>query len=144
MMQLFYNNNEKNPLINVNKINQKKKKYYIIAKKILKKTNIILIKTWDNDEAAKDVKTYQTQEGSLKALDHIIKKYMRIRSNKKINPSKQTFDEVLDLFTNTLLFDKKFHQFALYNYGVSIKYHKKENVLDIVKLQENNLRVINN
>ena len=93
-----------------------------------------MIKTWDNDEAAKDAKTYQTQEGSLNALDHIIKKYMRTRNDKKINPSEQTVDEVLDLFTNTLLFDKKFHQFALYNYGVSIEYHKKENVLDIVKL----------
>jgi hypothetical protein len=93
-----------------------------------------LIKSWDDEESAKEAKTYQTQEGSLKALDHIIKKYMKTRMDKKINPSKQTFDEVLDLFTNMLLFDKEFHQYALDNYGVSIKYHKKENVLDIVKL----------
>ena len=58
---------------------------------------------------------------------------MRTRNDKKINPSKQTADEVLDLFANILLFDKNFHQFALDNYGVSIKYKKKENVLDIVK-----------
>ena len=93
-----------------------------------------MIKSWDDEEAAKEAKTYLTKEGSLKALDHIIKKYMRTRNNKKINPSKQTFDEVLNLFTNMLLFDKNFHQFALDNYGVSIKYHKKGNVLDIVKL----------
>jgi hypothetical protein len=93
-----------------------------------------LIKSWDDEESAKEAKTYQTQEGSLKALDHIIKKYMKTRMDKKINPSKQTFDEVLDLFTNMLLCDKEFHQYALDNYGVSIKYHKKENVLDIVKL----------
>jgi hypothetical protein len=59
---------------------------------------------------------------------------MRTREDKKINPSKQTADEVLDSFTNTLLFDKDFHQFALDNYGVAIEYDKKENILDIVKL----------
>jgi hypothetical protein len=58
---------------------------------------------------------------------------MKTREYKKINPSKQTADEVLDLFTNTLLFDNEFHQFALDSYGVSIEYHKKDNVLDIVK-----------
>jgi hypothetical protein len=89
---------------------------------------------WDEEEAAKEAKTYQTKEGSLRALDYIIKKYMRTREDKKINPSKQTANEVLDLYTNTLLFDKEFHQFALGNYGVSIDYDKKENVLDIVKL----------
>jgi hypothetical protein len=93
-----------------------------------------LIKNWDDEESAKEAKTYLTKEGSLKALDHIIKKYMRTRRDKKINPSKQTADEVLDLFTNTLLFDKDFHQFALDNYRVAIEYDKKENILDIVKL----------
>ena len=95
-----------------------------------------MIKNWDEEEAAKDAKTYQTKEGGLRALDHIIKKYMGTREDKKINPSKQTADEVLDLFTNTLLFDKEFHQFALDNYRVLIEYNKKENVLDIVKMKD--------
>jgi hypothetical protein len=93
-----------------------------------------LTKNWDEDEAAKDAKTYQSTDTSLKALDYIVKKYMRTRTDKKINPSKQTFDEVSDLFTNTLLFDSNFHQFALYNYGVCIKYNKKKNILNIIKL----------
>ena len=95
-----------------------------------------MIKNWDEEESAKESKTYQTKEGSLKALDHIIKKYMRTGEDKKINPSKQTFDEVLDLFTNTLLFDKDFHQFALDNYRVLIEYDKKKNILDVVKLKD--------
>jgi hypothetical protein len=93
-----------------------------------------LIKEWDADEEAKDAKTYQTREGGLKALNHIIKKYMRTREDKKINPSKQTITDILDLFTIKLLFDKEFHQFALDNYRVFIEYDK--NVLNIIKIKE--------
>ena len=93
-----------------------------------------MIKEWDADEEAKDAKTYQTREGGLKALNHIIKKYMRTREDKKINPSKQTITDILDLFTYTLLFDKEFHQFALDNYRVFIEYDK--NVLNIIKIKE--------
>ena len=95
-----------------------------------------MIKEWDADEEAKDAKTYQTREGGLKALNHIIKKYMRTREDKKINPSKQTITDILDLFTYTLLFDKEFHQFALDNYRVFIEYDNKENILDIVKMKD--------
>ena len=95
-----------------------------------------MIEKWDADEAAKDAKTYETKEKGLKAVGYIMKKYLRSRQDKKINPSKQTADEVLDLFTNTLLFDKEFHQFALDNYRVLIEYDKKENVLDIVKMKD--------
>ena len=37
---------------------------------------------WDEEEAAKEAKTYQTKEGSLRALDYIIKKYMNKRRQK--------------------------------------------------------------
>lgn len=74
-----------------------------------------MIKEWNADEEAKDAKTYQTKWGGLRALGHIIKEYMVTREEKKINPSKQTANEVLDLFTNILLFDVEFHQFSLYN-----------------------------
>ena len=69
-------------------------------------------------------------------MNHILNKYAKTRIDMKINPSKQTADEVLDLFTNTFLFDKKFHQFALDNYNVLIEYDKKKNVLDIVKIND--------
>ena len=93
-----------------------------------------MIKEWDADEEAKDAKTYQTREGGLKALNHIIKEYMRTREDKKINPSKQTITDILDLFTHTLLCDKEFHQFALDNYRVFIEYDK--NILNIIKIKD--------
>ena len=69
-------------------------------------------------------------------MNYILNKYIGTREDKKINPSKQTVEEVFDLFTNTLLFDKEFHQFALDNYRVLIEYDKNENVLDIVKMKD--------
>jgi len=95
-----------------------------------------LVEKWDQDEAAKDVKTWETVEGSEHAMNLILNKYMGTREDMKINPSIQTADEVLDLFINTLLFDKDFHQFALDNYRVLIEYNKKKNVLDIVKIKD--------
>jgi hypothetical protein len=95
-----------------------------------------LIKNWDEEEAAKDAKTWESEEGSENAMNYILKKYMGTKEDKKINPSKQTVDDVLDLFTYTLLFDKEFHQFALDNYRVFIEYDNKENILDIVKMKD--------
>ena len=95
-----------------------------------------MIKNWDEEEAVKDVKTWETVEGGESAMNYILNKYIGTREDKKINPSKQTAEEVLDLLTNTLLFDKEFHQFALDNYKVLIEYDKNENVLDIVKIKD--------
>ena len=95
-----------------------------------------MIKNWDEEEAAKDVKTWETVEGGENAMNYILNKYIGTREDKKINPSKQTEEEVFDLFTNTLLFDKEFHRFALDNYRVLIEYNKNENVLDVVKIKD--------
>ena len=65
-----------------------------------------------------------------------MKKYLVTRQDKKINPSKQTSNDVLNLLTNTLIFDKEFHQFALKNYRDFIKYYEKEDRLDILKLKD--------
>jgi hypothetical protein len=95
-----------------------------------------LIKNWDEEESAKDSKTWETIEGGENAMNYILNKYIGTQKDKKINPLKQTADEVLDLYTNTLLFDEEFHQFALDNYRVLIEYNKKENILDIVKIKD--------
>ena len=91
-----------------------------------------MIKNWDEEESAKDSKTWETIEGGENAMNYILNKYIGTQKDKKINPLKQTADEVLDLYTNTLLF----HQFALDNYRVLIEYNKKENILDIVKIKD--------
>ena len=95
-----------------------------------------MIKNWDEEESAKDSKTWETIEGGENAMNYILNKYIGTQKDKKINPLKQTADEVLDLYTKTLLFDEEFHQFALDNYRVLIEYNKKENIFDIVKLKE--------
>jgi hypothetical protein len=95
-----------------------------------------LIEDWDEEEEVKDAKTWETAEGGENAMNYILNKYIGTKEDKKINPSKQTAEEVLDLFTNTLLFDSEFHKFALDNYRVLIEYNKKENVLDIVKMKD--------
>jgi hypothetical protein len=59
---------------------------------------------------------------------------MRTREDKKINLTKQTMNDILDLFTHTLLCDKEFHQFALDNYRVFIEYDK--NVINIIKMKD--------
>ena len=41
-----------------------------------------MTRNWDDEEAAKDAKTYQTTEGSLKALDHIIKNILEQEKTK--------------------------------------------------------------
>ena len=68
-------------------------------------------------------------------MNYIIKKYLKIKGDKKINPAKQTMEDLLDLFTYTLLFDKEFHQFALDHYRVVIDFDEKNNLLDIIKLK---------
>ena len=95
-----------------------------------------MIKNWDEEEAVKDAKTWETAKGGENTMNFILNKYIRTRTDMKINPSKQTAEEVLDLFTKTLLFDNEFHQFALDNYKVLIEYDKNENVLDIVKMKD--------
>jgi hypothetical protein len=95
-----------------------------------------LIEDWDEEEEVKDAKTWETAEGGENAMNYILNKYIGTKEDKKINPSKQTAEEVLDLFTNTLLFDSEFHKFALDNYRVLIEYNKKENILDIVKMKD--------
>ncbi|HET9806521.1 MAG TPA: hypothetical protein VFP49_06415 [Nitrososphaeraceae archaeon] len=42
-----------------------------------------MFKEWDADEEAKDAKTYQTREDGLKTLNHIIKKYIGTKEDKK-------------------------------------------------------------
>jgi hypothetical protein len=94
-----------------------------------------MIGKWDEDEKVKDEKNWTTPEGYENALNYIIKKYLKIKGDKKVNPAKQTLEDLLDLFTYTLLFDKEFHQFALDHYRVVIDFDEKNNLLDIIKLK---------
>lgn len=43
---------------------------------------------WDEDEEAKDEKNWKTPDGYEKAMNYIIKKYLRSKGDKKTNPAK--------------------------------------------------------
>ena len=85
----------------------------------------MIIDKWDADEKARDTRTYETKENSLKALNHILKQYLLLK-NRKIDPRKP-LRNALDLIQNTLYYDKEFHQFALRNYRIYLYYDERNN-----------------
>ena len=91
----------------------------------------MIIDRWDTDEKARDIRTYQTREGSLEALNHILKQYLLLK-NRKIDPRKP-LRNALDLIQNTLYYNKDFHQFALQNYRVYFYYDARNYRLYIGK-----------
>ena len=93
-----------------------------------------MIDHWDEEEEVKDAKTWETAEGGENAFNYILKKYLWFRGDKKIDRSKP-WDDAINLITNIILFDTEFHQFALDNYQLLIKYDEKKNFLDIIKIK---------
>ena len=85
----------------------------------------MIIDKWDAEEKARDTRTYETKENSLKALNHILKQYLLLK-NRKIDPRKP-LRNALDLIQNTLYYDKEFHQFALQNYRIYLYYDEINN-----------------
>ncbi len=43
-----------------------------------------MVEKWDEDEAVKDAKTWETAEGSENAMNLILNKYMGTREDKKL------------------------------------------------------------
>lgn len=91
----------------------------------------MIIDKWDADEKARDGRTYDTKENSIKALNHILKQYLLLK-NRKIDPRKP-LRNAINLIQNTLYYDKDFHQFALQNYRVYLYYDEKNNRFYIAK-----------
>ncbi len=82
-----------------------------------------MIDNWDLEEKARDSKTYETRDGGLEALNHIVKKYLQLKQ-RKIDPRKP-LDDAIDSIENILCYDKDFHKFALDNYRIFIEYDEK-------------------
>jgi hypothetical protein len=85
-----------------------------------------MVDDWDKDEAAKDPRTYLTEEDSLKAICHMLEKYHNAKGI-KLNPSSMSHstDILIDSFIDTIFHDKEFHKFVLENYGLVIYYDEK-------------------
>ena len=82
-----------------------------------------MVDNWDLEEKVKDSKTYNTHEGRLQAINHIVKKYLQFKQM-KIDPSKP-LDDAIDLIEDTICYDKDFHKFAFDNYDILIKFDEE-------------------
>jgi hypothetical protein len=89
----------------------------------------MMVEFWDLEEKAKDPKTYETHEGRLKAMNHIIKKYLQYKQ-RKLDPSKP-LDDAIDLIEDIICYDKDFYKFALKNYDIDVKYDEKKDLFYI-------------
>ena len=77
----------------------------------------------DEIDEFKGEKIYESREGRLRAIAHIIKEYLQV---KEIDSNPKTVDDAMAPITNMVLNDKEFRKFALENYKVFIFYDKKD------------------
>jgi hypothetical protein len=78
---------------------------------------------WDEIDEFKGEKIYESREGRLRAIAHIIKEYLQV---KEIDSNPKTVDDAMAPITNMVLNDKEFRKFAVENYKVFIFYDKKD------------------
>ena len=87
----------------------------------------------DEVDEFKGEKIYETREGRLRAIAHIIKEYLQV---KEIESNPKTVDDAMAPITNMVLNDKEFRKFALENYNVFIYYDKKDSEFYIKKITD--------
>jgi hypothetical protein len=88
---------------------------------------------WDEIDEFKGEKIYESKEGSLRAIAHIIKEYLQV---KEIDSNPKTVDDAMAPITNMVLNDKEFRKFALENYKVFIFYDKKDAEFHIKRITD--------
>ena len=79
---------------------------------------------WDEEEEFQGEKVYETREGRLRALNHIIRKYIENTQGVKINYKENvpmSMDSIIEMIEN----DEEFRKFTFNNYRVFI--HNDEN-----------------
>jgi hypothetical protein len=88
---------------------------------------------WDEIDEFKGEKIYESREGNIRAIAHIIKEYLQV---KEIRSDPKTVDDAMAPITNMILNDKEFRKFALDNYNVFINYDKKDTEFYIKKITD--------
>src|SRR5215212_10241277 len=88
---------------------------------------------WDEVDEFKGERIYESREGRLRAIAHIIKEYLQV---KEIESNPKTVDDAMAPITNVVLNDKEFRKFALENYKVFIYYDKKDAEFNIIKITD--------
>ena len=95
---------------------------------------------WDESDEFKGEKIYESREGRLRAIAHIIKEYLQ---NKEIKSDPKTVDDAMAPITNMVLNDKEFRKFALENYKTFISYDNKDAEFHIKKITDEILTALN-
>ena len=88
----------------------------------------------------KGKKIYESREGRLRAIAHIIKEYLQV---KEIKSDPKTADDAMAPITNMVLNDKEFRKFALENYKTFISYDNKDAEFHIKKITDEILTALN-
>ena len=95
---------------------------------------------WDEIDEFKGGKIYESREGRLRAIAHIIKEYLQV---KEIKSDPKTVDDAMAPITNMVLNDKEFRKFALENYKAFIFYDNKDADFHIKKITDEILTALN-
>jgi hypothetical protein len=90
----------------------------------------------DEIDEFKGEKVYETREGRLRAIAHIIKEYLQV---KEIRSDPKTVDDAMAPITNMVLNDKEFKKFTLENYKALIYYDKKDAEFYIKKITDDEM-----
>ena len=88
---------------------------------------------WNEIDEFKGEKIYESKEGRLRAIAHIIKEYLQV---KEIRSDPKTVDDAMAPITNIVLNDKEFKKFTLDNFKVLIYYDKKDAEFYIKKITD--------
>ena len=94
---------------------------------------------WDEIDEFKGEKIYESKEGRLRAIAHIIKEYLQV---KEIKSDPKTVDDAMSPIINIVLNDKEFRKFALENYNVFIYYDKKDAEFYIKKITDDKMAAL--
>src|SRR5215217_9497244 len=88
---------------------------------------------WDEVDEFKSEKIYESREGRLRAIAHIIKEYVQVKG---IKSDPITVDDAMAPIINMVLNDKEFRKFAVENYKALILYDEKDAEFYIKKITD--------
>lgn len=89
---------------------------------------------WDEVDEFKGERIYETREGRLRAIAHIIKEYLQIKEGVERDP--KTVDDAMAPIMDMALNDKEFKKFTLENYNAFIYYDKNDAEFYIKKITD--------
>ena len=89
---------------------------------------------WNEIDEFKGERIYETREGRLRAIAHIIKEYLQAKEGIERDP--KTVDDAMAPIMDMALNDKEFKKFTLENYNVFIYYDKNDAEFYIKKITD--------